>query len=90
LCRILGDRQVQLMVVGPTRLQGSIQPSLISTTYGVTVPAAKVRVWGRAAVPARITTRISWADATDLTSGQLDSAKEVKIRDAVAGGVCQA
>lgn len=89
-CRILGDRQVQLTIAGPTRLQGSIQPSLVSATYGVTVPAVKVRFWGRAAVPARITTRISWADATGLTSGQPDSAKEAKIRDAVAEGVCQA
>lgn len=61
LCRILGDRQVQLTVAGPTRLQGSIQPSLISTTYGTTVPAVRVRFWGRAAVPTCITTRISWA-----------------------------
>jgi uncharacterized heparinase superfamily protein len=90
LCRILGDRQVQLTVAGPTRLQGSIQPSLISTTFGVTVPAAKVRVWGRAAVPARISTRISWADVTDTKSGQPGSAKEAKIRDAVDEGVCQA
>src|SRR3989454_5952786 len=90
LCRVLGDRQVQLTVAGPTRLQGSIQPSLISTTYGATVPAVKVRFWGRAAVPTRITTRISWADVTDMKSGQPDSAKEGKIRGAVAEGGCQA
>jgi hypothetical protein len=51
------------------------------------VPAVKVRIWGRAAVPTRITTRISWADVADLASGQPDSAKEAKIRDAVAEGV---
>ena len=90
VCRILGDRQVQLTIAGPTGLQGSIQPSLISTTYGVTVPASKLRFRGRAAVPMRITTRISWADATGRTIGQPSSAKESKIRDAVAQGVCQA
>ena len=88
LCRVLGDRQVQLAVAGPTRLQGSIQPSLISTTYGATVPAVKIRFWGRAAVPTRIITRISWADVTDMTSGHAYSAKEGKIRDAVAEGAC--
>src|SRR3989441_8268327 len=90
VCRILGDRQVQLTVNGPTRLQGSARPSLISTTYGVTASAVRVRFWGRAAVPARITTRISWADVTNMTSGQPEFARETKIRDAVAEGVCQA
>jgi hypothetical protein len=83
-CRILGDRQVQLCVAGPTGLQGSIQPSLISTSYGVTVPAVKLRFRGRAAVPMRITTRISWADVTGMTIGQPSSAKESDIRDAVS------
>src|SRR2546427_1146729 len=90
LCRILGDGQIQLAVAGPTRLQGAIQPSLISTTYGATVPAMKVRIRGRAAVPARITTRISWTEVVDMASRQPDSAKEAKIHEAVAKGVCQA
>ncbi len=90
LCRILGDPQVQLAITGPAGLQGAIQPSLVSSTYGVTVPAVKVRIWGKAAVPARITTRISWADVTDTSSSQPDYAKETKIRGAVAQGVCQA
>src|SRR6266849_2681606 len=90
VCRVLGDRQVQLAVSGPSGLQGSVQPSLISTTYGVTVPAVRVRFWGRAAVPTRITTHISWADVTDMTRMQSESAKEAKISDAVAAGVCQA
>jgi hypothetical protein len=88
LCRIRGDRQVQLCVTGPTGLQGSILPSLISTSYGVTVPAVKLRFRGRAAVPMRITTRISWADVTGTTIGQTSSAKESKIRDAVSEEVC--
>jgi len=88
LCRILGDPQVQLSVTGPIGLQGSIRPSLISTTYGAMVPAVKVRFRGRAPVPARITTRISWTDVADIASRQSDSAKEAKIRDGVAEGVC--
>jgi Heparinase II/III-like protein/Heparinase II/III N-terminus len=88
LCRILGDRQVQLAVSGPSGLQGSVQPSLISTTYGATVPAVRVRFWGRAAVPTRITTHISWADVTDMTSDKSEFANEAEIRGAVADGVC--
>src|SRR5216684_3077713 len=88
LCRILGDRQVQLTVSKLSGHQGSVQPSLISTTYGVTIPATKVRIRGNTAIPARITTRISWADATAMTSDQSEFAKEAKIRGAVAEGVC--
>ena len=88
LCRILGDGQIQLAVAGPARLQGAVQPSLISTTYGTMFPAMKVRICGRAAVPARITTRISWTDVTDIASRQPDSAKEAKIRDAGTEGAC--
>ena len=90
LCRILGDGQIQLAVAGPTRLQGAVEPSLISTTYGATVPAMKVRICGRAALPARITTRISWKEVADTASRQPDSANEAKIHEAVAKGVCQA
>jgi hypothetical protein len=89
LSRILGDRQIQLIVDGPAGLQGSVEPSLVSTTYGATVPASKLRFRGRAAVPMRITTRISWADVAATTIGQTSSERESKIRDAVATGVCQ-
>src|SRR5229473_500705 len=88
LCRILGDGQIQLAVAGPTPLQGAVQPSLISTTYGATVPAMKVRIRGRAAVPALITTRISWTEVADMASRQPGSAKEAKIHEAVGRGVC--
>jgi hypothetical protein len=90
VCRIDGDPQIQLAIAGPAGLQGTIQPSLISSTYGATVPAAKLRIWGRAAVPARITTHISWVDLTDMTRMQSESAKEAETSDAVAEGVCQA
>jgi uncharacterized heparinase superfamily protein len=88
LCRILGDRKVQLTVSGLTGLHGSVEPSLISHAYSVTVRAMKVRIWGRAAVPTRITTRISWADATDTVTRQRPSAKATDIRDSVTEGVC--
>src|SRR5229473_1259972 len=90
VCRIVGDPQIQLAIAGPAGLHGTTQPSLISSTYGATVPAAKVCIRGRAAVPARITTHISWVDLTDMTRMQSESAKEAKISDAVAAGGCQA
>jgi hypothetical protein len=90
LCRVLGDPQVRLTLAGHARLQGEILPSLISTTYGVTVPASRVRVWGRATVPAYITTHISWADVAAIKSGQSESAKKTRSRGAVVEGVCQA
>jgi len=90
LCRILGDPQVQLAIAGPAGLQGAIEPSLISSTYGATVPAIKVRIWGRAIVPARITTHISWVDSNSLTRNQFKSADENRISEAVAQGGSQA
>jgi hypothetical protein len=89
LCRILGDGQIQLAVDGPTGLQGAVQPSLISTSYGVTVPSVKVRFWGKAPIPVRIAIHISWVDLTDMTRVQSRSAKRTKVCNAVAGGVCQ-
>ena len=89
LCRILGDRQIQLAISGPTTLQGSVQPSPVSTVYSVAVPAVKVRLWGRAALPARITTRISWADTANTARGRAGTAKEAMIREALTEGVCQ-
>jgi Heparinase II/III-like protein/Heparinase II/III N-terminus len=86
VCRILGDRLVQLAVSGPTGLHGSLQLSLISYAYNVTIPAMKVRICGRAAVPTRITTRISWADVTDAVSSQSRSTKATDIRDSVPRG----
>jgi uncharacterized heparinase superfamily protein len=90
-CRIRGDRQVELTISGPAGLQAHIQPSRISTVFGATVPASRVRVSGKTVVPARITTLISWTDVTEKTVGQqYESAKETKSRTAVAEGVCQA
>jgi len=90
LCRIAGDPQLQLTIVGPAGIRGAIQPSSISATYGATVPAIKVRIWGRALVPARITTHISWVDSNSMTRNKSKSADETKIGEAVAEGVSQA
>jgi hypothetical protein len=90
LFRIFGDPQVQLAVTGPAGLQGTVQRSLISSAYGVTVPAMKVSVWGRASVPLHITTQISWADPIGATKDQIESAEESKVGDAVAQGVGEA
>jgi hypothetical protein len=90
LCRILGDPEVRLIVTGSGLLQGEVRPSLISTTYGATVPSSRVRVSGRTKVPARITTHISWPDVAGAKSRQSESAKKITSRDAVAERVCQA
>jgi Heparinase II/III-like protein/Heparinase II/III N-terminus len=88
LCRITGDRQVQLIVAGPDCIQASVQPSPVSATYGVTVPAVSVRFRGRAAVPTRITTRISWVDLSDMIRAQSRPAKKAKVCNAVVKGAC--
>ena len=88
LCRILGDSQVQLIVTGPAQLEGMIQPSLLSTTYGATFPGRRVRISGRAAAPIRFTTHISWANMGNKNVCQLSSANETTSCNVVEG-VCQ-
>jgi hypothetical protein len=70
-CRVLGEPQVQLAVSGSEQLEGAVEPALTSSTYGATTPALKVRVWGRAAVPIRLSTRISWAEVEGTSSSRL-------------------
>src|SRR4029077_4381252 len=67
LCCIFGEPEVQVTVAGPAKLKGSIQPSLVGRTYGATIPAMRVRIWGRAEVPISITTHISWVEAAGQT-----------------------
>lgn len=86
LCRILGDPQVQLELSGPAGLQGAAEPALVSTTYGSTVPATRVRFWGRAALPMRVITQISWVALAASVSTGTGSAKEAGLRDAVSAG----
>jgi Heparinase II/III-like protein/Heparinase II/III N-terminus len=90
MCRVLGDPEVQLIVTGSVLLQGEMRPSLVSAAYGATVPSSRVRVWGRTTVPARITTQMWWAHLADTATGQLESARKIQSRDAVAEGVCLA
>ena len=75
MCRVLGDPQVELMITGAILLEGELRTSLVSTTYGATVPSSRVRVWGRTRVPMRITTQIWWAEVAGMTSGQPESAE---------------
>ena len=92
-CRILGRSQVELTVTGPTGLQGAIQPSLVSSTYNTTVPAEKLHLWGRAALPVRITTRVSWADVTDsadISGCQGNPVERAEFSYTVAKGGCSA
>lgn len=86
LCRILGDPQVQLELSGPAGLQGAAEPSLVSTTYGSTAPATRVRFWSRSALPTRITTQISWVASTSGVSTGGGSAREAEFRGAVSAG----
>jgi hypothetical protein len=89
LCCIFGIPQVQLTVSTSVPLQSAILPSSISTTYGAKVPASKVRLQGRDAMPVRITTRISWAEVPDAKSNETGADSKVIIRDAVVKEVCR-
>jgi hypothetical protein len=90
VCRILGDSQVRIVVAGPPGLQGTAWPSVISKTYGGTIPAMKVSFWGRTEVPARIITRISWAEAAGTRYGWFQPAKDARVPIAVAEEASQA
>jgi hypothetical protein len=89
-CQILGDASVQLTVSGPTPLQGSICPSFVSTVFGAKVSALKVRFFGRAAIPARIVTHLSWAQMANRTSGRRRSTPGTTLPDPLSEEVCQA
>lgn len=84
LCRILGNPHVQLELSGPAGLEGAAEPSLVSSTYGSTVPAVRVRIWGRSALPTRIITQISQVALTASFSPGTGSAKEAEFRDTVS------
>jgi heparinase II/III-like protein len=90
MCRVLGGPEVQLIVTASVLLQGEIRASLVSTTYGATVPSSRVRIWGRTTVPARITTQIWWVDVAGATGDELESTRKIQFREAVGQGVSQA
>ena len=62
-CRVLGEPEVCLMVAGPAPLEASAAPAPISMAYGTTLPALRVRLQGKAPLPIRITSTISWTTA---------------------------
>src|SRR5690242_1601109 len=90
LCRVLGTPQVELVVTACVPLDGKILSSLISTTYGTTVPSSRLCVRSKTKVPARITTQLWWADAAGLAGAQIESATKSQSRDAVPAGACLA
>jgi len=90
VCRILGERQVQICITGPVSFRASIEPSLVSTIYGTTVPAVKARVWGRSTLPLCITTRISWADAKHMTASKTSEARHATHPGTITEEACQA
>jgi Heparinase II/III-like protein/Heparinase II/III N-terminus len=90
LCCILGKPQVQLTVAGPANLKASIQPSLVGRTYGATIPAMRVRIWGRAAMPTSITTHASWVEATHQTNHHRRSVNVTNSREHLSEGISQA
>jgi hypothetical protein len=60
-CSIVGTRgEVRLTVSGPAGLKAEVIPSVISITYGSAAATKRIRVWGRAAAPVRLTTTLSW------------------------------
>ena len=89
--RIRGASQnVRLLVSAPTAavLRASIEASQVSRAFNVTAPAEKVRIRGRATLPARITTRMAWTEKDD-TSSRIDLFEEIPAREAVAEGMGQ-
>jgi Heparinase II/III-like protein/Heparinase II/III N-terminus len=82
--RVLGDPQIHITVSGPVPLQSSIDPTGVSTTFNVSVPSFKLRFSGRAAVPARIITVISWTSVTRPPNGLHSSASGTTIRYALS------
>ena len=84
LCRILGDQQIEIAINAPASLQGSIEPTFLSRTYGSTVPALKVRVWGRGALPLCITTQISWTDVAHVKRSNTSNTNEAQLPDSMA------
>ena len=87
--RIHGASQnVRMLVSAPTAalLHASIEASPVSRAFGVTVPAEKLRIRGRASLPARIITRLSWS-AKEEASTTIDLSEEVPAREAIEEGI---
>ena len=90
-CR-LGEaaQDLRLLVNAPraTLLHASIEASPVSRAFGVIVPAEKLRIRGRAVLPARITTRMSWTEKADAGSNS-EGSEEIAPSEVVVEGIRQ-
>jgi hypothetical protein len=59
-CRVNGLRELELCCTAPVGLELKTQESEISRAYGATLSATRLLVSGRATLPLKIVTRISW------------------------------
>ena len=59
-CRVDGLRELELCCTAPVGLELKKQESEISRAYGATLSATRLMVSGRATLPLKIVTRISW------------------------------
>lgn len=59
-CRLQGLAPVALEWSATAPLRVEAMPSRISRAYGNAIPASRLRVFTRAALPLRITTKVSW------------------------------
>jgi hypothetical protein len=60
-CRIEGPRKLEIIVSAPCGLRGKHGETLISRTYGSTVPASRVRFACNGELPISVTTQLRWA-----------------------------
>jgi Heparinase II/III-like protein/Heparinase II/III N-terminus len=60
-CRIEGPRNLEIIVSAPCALSGKHGETLISRTYGSTVPASRVRFACNGELPISVTTQLRWA-----------------------------
>jgi uncharacterized heparinase superfamily protein len=59
-CEVNGNRRVHLEFSAPAELRAEKVASKISRTFGNSIPASKIRLSAKAALPFTLTTRISW------------------------------
>jgi|SRR5690242_2442079 len=88
-CRIAGSSQkfrAELTVSAEAALQACVEASPVSRAFGVTVPAEKLRIRGRAVLPARIITRMSWTESRD-GDGNCEGSEEIAPSEVVVEGM---
>ena len=57
---IEGPQSVTLSVTGQSQLHGYWEPTIISRTYGTTIPATRLTISGTSALPLTLRTEIRW------------------------------